>query len=181
MISYGICLLLGLISAVVLTILLYVMVLPESKANTVTGFLKFVRDFFLFKKLYIEAVLRFLYTFSTLFSICFGVFLLVGKKQSFSLFSTSESSTFGLGLFFIVVCPILLRISYELLMLMVILVTNVIAINGKLNGKSGKEVQFADENSLTEKFSSVATDAAKNVMNEVQNMGIDNDKKDENK
>ncbi len=172
MIPQSICVILGIIAAIVCTILLYVLVLPKSKENQLTGFMKFLHDFFLFKKLYIEAVIRFFYTFSTMISICVGFFLLFGKQTS--LFGMSSHSTFGAGLAMIIGGPIILRITYEFMMLVIILVTNVIAINNKIGGSTGKNINFADDSNFTEKFSSVASDAAKNVMDEVQKMGTDN-------
>lgn len=152
---------LGILAAIILTILLYVAVLPESKNGKLGKFGQFLHDFFTFKKLYIEAVLRFLYVLSTMLCIAIGFFSMFGA----SFFS-------GLGL--MILGPIVVRIAYELIMLVIILVSNVIAINRKLGGEGIRPINLADDSSFKEKFSNVVSGVVQTVTNEVQNQKNDN-------
>lgn len=124
---------LGVVCAIVLTVLLYVYVIPESKNGKLGKFLQFLHDFFRFRKLYIEAILRFLYVLTTMLCICTGFFMLFGR-------------TFFAGLALMILGPVVVRLAYELVMLVIILVTNVIAINRKIGREGGKTAEFVDEN-----------------------------------
>lgn len=115
---------LGLVVALVLTILLYVLVFPEKRKNTLNSFFTFVRNFFGIKYLIIEKILKFFYVLNTMTTICVGFFLLFGR-------------TFFLGLLMIILGPIIHRLSYESIMLIILLVKNTIEINNKLEDKNG--------------------------------------------
>ena len=112
------------------TILLYVLVFPKSKEGTLPKFFKFVKDFFGLKYLVIEKIAKFLYVLETLVVILTGIFLLFGN-------------TFLSGLLLIILGPIVVRLIYELFMLIVLLVKNVMEINNKMKGDaSGATSQF---------------------------------------
>ena len=113
----------GLIAALACTILLYVLVFPKSKEGKLNGFFTFVRNFFGLKYLVIEKIATFIYVLETLACIFCGFFLLFGR-------------TFLAGLLLMILGPIVMRLFYELFMLVILLVKNVMEINAKLKGDS---------------------------------------------
>ena len=115
----NIAIIIGLIVAVVLTVLMYMFVIPERNRGNLPGFLQFIHDIVNFKTMILESVLKILYVFCSLGAIFVGFFLLFGK-------------TFWIGLIVLIGGPLVLRVIYELIMLFVILVQNTISINRKL-------------------------------------------------
>ncbi len=114
--------------ALVAAILIWVMVLPESKRPKLNKFFVWVADIFNFKSLLIEKILKFTYLLGTLFAIVFGFCM---------LFVVSYGEWMGLyGMLIMLLGPIALRLAYEALMLGVLLVKNVIEINTKLVKKA---------------------------------------------
>ena len=113
----------GLLAALVCTILLYVLVFPKSKEGKLNGFFTFVRNFFGLKYLLIEKIATFIYVLETLVCLFCGFFLLFGR-------------TFLAGLLLMVLGPIVMRLFYELFMLTILLVKNVMEINAKIKGDS---------------------------------------------
>lgn len=158
-----ICLILGTIAALVLTILVYVLIMPASKNGSLNKFTQFLHNFFNFKKLYLETVIKFVYVLSSIFCVTFGFFLLFGRIGT----RYYIESTFLPGLFTIILGPILLRFFYETLMLSIILVKNVIELNNKINSKSDNA--FANGNDFSEKFSKTASTFAHNVQQQFNN------------
>lgn len=163
--AINVCLILGVIVAVVLTVLVYVLILPKSKEGKLGKFPQFLRDLFKFKKLFIEEILRFIYIFQTFLCIGIGFFMMFGQVGGLSLSSSTTKSiangiasgiasgnaaeitksinkaasslvqpksTFVIGLLILILGPILLRIAYELTMMLILLVSNVKEINAKL-------------------------------------------------
>ena len=132
---------LALLATIVVMIVLYRKVLPRSKDGTFNGkFGQFLHDYFHFKKLYVEEVLKFIFTLATVACVCFGVFVMLGYEEhySYSYYSGStmrKESTFLYGLLITVAGPIALRLVYELAMMGIMLVKNVIDINNKLPNK----------------------------------------------
>lgn len=77
----------------------------------------------------VEKLLQALYIFSTALIILNGFFLLFQSVYGHWLG--------GYGILLMVVGPIVLRLIYELLMMVVLLVKNVIGINNKLKNQNG--------------------------------------------
>lgn len=112
-----------LILSIVVTVLLYVMVFPKRNEAMLNEFLLAVKNIFTFKCLIIKPILQFLYIFFTFFFFLFGFFF--------------QFQVFWLGLVIMLLGTIGLRIVYELVMLFVLLVKNVIQINAKIKGEPG--------------------------------------------
>ena len=113
---------LGIIFALAGTIVAYVLVMPKSKdGNLGNKFLQFLHDFFHFKQLYVEYVLKFIYMLGTLFCIVTGFFW---------LFSYAALT----GLMLMILGPVVLRLTYEFTMMFILLVQNTMDINKKLKG-----------------------------------------------
>jgi len=143
--SPDVALVIGLIATVVAVVLLYVLVLPKKMdGNLNNKFLQFLHDFFHFKKLYIESVLKFIFTVLTVFCIAYGFFFMFSQETYWGY----SQSFFVPGLCLLVFGPILLRISYELMMMTILLVQNVIDINRKMGGSSKKDVNNVPVNNV---------------------------------
>lgn len=119
--------LLGVVLALVCTILLYVLVFPKKHDGKLPPFFRAVRDFFDVKYLLIEKIAKFIYVFLTLASVLTGFFLLFGE-------------TFLAGLLLMILGPVIHRLLYELFMLMILLVKNVMEINNHLKGVSSESI-----------------------------------------
>lgn len=124
------------------TIAAYIFIIPESKREKLNGFGKWLHDFFNLKGLWIESILRVLYVFLTIYFVISG-------------FITLFSSFLG-GLAMMIIVPIFLRLSFEMLFLTILLVKNVIEINNHLKGVKADPFG-GNANSFVEKLSAKAT------------------------
>lgn len=118
----------GIIStlvSIVCSVLVWIFVLPEKKRPTLNAFFTFVSDVFNFRSLLIEKILKFTYLFSTLFAILFGFLAFI--------VNIGEARTAVIGLLVMLLGPIVLRLIYELSIMAVLLVKNVIEINNKMS------------------------------------------------
>ena len=123
--------LIGGVLALIATILVFAFVMPRSKNGKLgSRFLQFLHDLFHFKKLYLEPILKFIYTFAT-FAAIFGGFvgLILGISSAVE-YGVWTPVLVSLGI--MVLGPIALRIAYEFMIMGVLLVLNVIEINRKL-------------------------------------------------
>lgn len=121
---------LSLILAIVATVLAFVFFVPEKRREKLNAFGKFIHDTCNFKYLIVEKLLQALYIFATAFVILNGFFM---------LFQTTYGHWLGgYGLLTMIIGPIVIRLVYELLMMMVLLVKNVIAINNKLKNQNNE-------------------------------------------
>ena len=128
--SIGIAVVLGLIATIACTVLLYVFVLSKDKGSKQTNkFLLGLRNYFQFKRLYIEDILKFLFTVLSVACVCFGFFLLFSGYDGWY----GYQSYFGTGLVLMLLGPIVLRLFYELMMMTILMVRNIIDINNKMD------------------------------------------------
>lgn len=126
-------LILGIIAAIALTVFMYIKVMPrKNDGNLPNKFWQFLHDFFHFKKLYLEEVLKGIYVLANAFCICFGVFLLITVESYHGYYYSRTTWYGGYGLLLIVFGPIVLRLTYEGIMMFILLVKNTIEINNKL-------------------------------------------------
>lgn len=116
-------LVISLLAAIVLTILFA----PKKKRDSLSGFGAWLSDLINFRSLFVEYILKFLYVFATCFCIVFGLF-----AMGYSLAEGLQPGSFLSAFLFTVLAPIAVRLTFELLMMAVLLVTNVIEINKKL-------------------------------------------------
>lgn len=122
-IAIAICLIIGIVGALVL----FFTFLSARNDGKYTGFVGWLYEFLNFRKLLLEAVLRIIY-------IAFAIFLtLVGFLYIFIGFNDFGQNFLG-GLGIIVIGNVLLRISYEFIMLTVSICKNVSDINRKMGG-----------------------------------------------
>jgi len=144
---------LSVIATIVAVILLYIKVLPENKRASLPPIGKFAADFFSFKELYLEKVMRFFYILGTVSCIVTGALMLYGFEHSeyTSYYGYTRSNTTwygGYGIALAIVGPIVLRLAYEGVMMFILLVKNTIEINNKM--KSDKAEAPAQENAPLE-------------------------------
>lgn len=119
--SSAIWIIVSLVLAIVGGIVLYFTFLKKDNEGKYTGFLGWMYDFLTFKKLTIENVLKILYLICAIFV----------TLSSFAIISTS----FIAFLLYLVVGNLVVRISYELILVRLIICRNTTEINKKLDKK----------------------------------------------
>ena len=118
----------ALVLAIVATILAFIFIVPAKRRDKMGKFGKFLHDTCNFKYLIVEKILQALYIFFTALVIFIGFFM---------LFCSDWSGWMGgKGILIMILGPIAVRLSYELIMLAVLVVKNVIAINNKLRNQN---------------------------------------------
>lgn len=129
---------LAAILAVAATVLAFIFIVPEGKAEKLGKFWKIIHKTITFKYLVLEKVLQALYILSTAFVILMGFFMLFYVQPGYSGLYFHRPSVWygGYGLLFIILGPIAVRIVYEASMMLLLLVKNVIQINGKVKAPS---------------------------------------------
>lgn len=119
--SSAIWIIVSLVLAIVGGMVLYFTFLKKDNEGKYTGFLGWMYDFLTFKKLTIENVLKILYLICAIFV----------TLSSFATISTS----FIAFLLYLVVGNLVVRISYELILVRLIICRNTTEINKKLDKK----------------------------------------------
>ena len=139
--TYPIMMVIAAIAAVITTVLTMIFIVPEKHLSKIGKLGKFLHDAVNFKFLIVEKLLQVLYILSTCLCIFGGLFSLLGfqihfEYQYFHWFG-------GQGLLTLLVGPIAVRLVYELLMMALLLVKNVIQINSKLKGEADNSSVFS--------------------------------------
>ncbi len=130
----------AVVFALAATVVAFVLVVPDSRRATLGKFGKFLHDTVNFKYLIVEKILQALYIFATAYVLLQGFFLLFSVQESFW---GDTKWLGGYGFLLMIFGPIAVRLVYELLMMAVLLVKNVIQINNKLKGDdAGAEVDL---------------------------------------
>lgn len=83
----------------------------------------------------VEKILQALYIFNTAAVIIFGVLMLF--RTEYNYWTGDRIWMGGYGLLIIILGPIAIRLSYELMMMAILLLKNVISINHKLADQTG--------------------------------------------
>lgn len=120
------------ILAIIATVAAFILVVPESKREKLGRFGKFLHDAVNFKFLIVEKILQALYIFVTAYLILCGFFMLFMAPETW----TGRHWLGGYGILLMVLGPIAVRLCYELLMMAVLLLKNVISINRKLKTRT---------------------------------------------
>lgn len=115
--------------ALIATFVIFILVVPEKRKDKLSAFGRFLHNTFNFKYLVVEKILQALYIFTTCSVILTGFFML------FKSFYGHWMG--GIGILVMILGPIAVRLVYELLMMAVLLVKNVISINNKLRNQNG--------------------------------------------
>lgn len=117
------------ILAIIATVAAFILVVPESKREKLGRFGKFLHDAVNFKFLIVEKILQALYIFVTAYLILCGFFMLFMAPETW----TGRHWLGGYGILLMVLGP---SLCYELLMMAVLLLKNVISINRKLKNQN---------------------------------------------
>lgn len=135
----------GIVLAVAATIFICVRVLPRKYDGRLDSkFLQFLHDFFNFKTFYIEALTKFIFVLLTCLCIFVGFLLMFGQFEYYGYFGmTFTQSTFLYGLGIMLLGPLVLRVTYEFVMMAILLVQNVIDINRKMKAPAATAAAFA--------------------------------------
>lgn len=135
----------GIVLAVAATVFICVRVLPKKYDGRLNSkFLQFLHDFFNFKTFYIEALTKFIFVLLTCLCIFVGFLLMFGKFEYYGYFGmTFTQSTFLYGLGIMLLGPLVLRVTYEFVMMAILLVQNVIDINRKMKAPAVNAASFA--------------------------------------
>ena len=123
---------LSIILAIAATVLAFIFIVPDKKKEKLNKFGKFIHDTVNFKYLIIEKILQALYIFFTAFVILYGFFMLFIVTDG--IFGGTWMG--GYGILLMICGPIVIRVVYELLMMFILLVKNVIKINNKLKDQN---------------------------------------------
>ena len=110
--------------ALVATVLAFIYVVPEKRREKLGAFGKFLHDTCNFKYLMVEKILQALYIFTTAAVIIFGVLMLF--RTEYNYWTGDRIWMGGYGLLIIILGPIAIRLSYELMMMAILLLKNVI-------------------------------------------------------
>lgn len=135
--SVGVAYVLGVIFAIVATVLACIYVWPQKRVPKMNKFMYALHNIVNFKSLMIEKLIKLLYIFSTCMVIFVGFFMLFSVEKSW----LGETYMGGVGILLIVLGPILVRFSYEFLMMSIVLVEGVSAIRKKLCDDQGSEIK----------------------------------------
>ncbi len=125
----------SIILALAATILAFIFILPDKKRSRLNFLGKFVHDLCNFKFLVIEKILQFVYVTMTAYCILYG-FLSI-----FTFYDTWGGVRWaGQGGFLIMLLgPIVVRIAFELIMMAILAVKNIVQINNKLKNQNGTD------------------------------------------
>ena len=135
--NQGTMLIIAAVLALAATVLAFIFIVPEKKRPQLGAFGKFLHDTCNFKYLMVEKILQALYIFTTAATILFGVLMLF--RTEYNYWTGERVWMGGIGLLIIILGPIVIRLSYELMMMAILLLKNVISINRKLADQTGKD------------------------------------------
>ena len=140
---------LAVVLSIIGTVLAIVFFLPKKNREKFGSAGKVINDFVNFKTLIIDYILKGLYILSTLFCI-FGGFFTIFMVETTTRSVYNSNSVFGqqqvetsmsmnnviTGILTMILGPIIIRIFYELIMLTIVGVKNIIEINQKMPNRN---------------------------------------------
>ena len=126
----------GFLFAIAAAVLAFIFIVPDKKRAKLNKFGKFLHDLCNFKFLIIEKILQFCYILATAYTLICGFFMLFWV-ESYSGYYYSSTEWYGYyGLLMTIAGPISVRIAYEIFMLALIAVKNIIQINNKIKNQN---------------------------------------------
>ena len=133
---------LSALATIAVTVLAYIFIIPEKKRATLNKLGKFVHDLLNFKFLIVEKLVQFFYVLATAGVICYGFFMLFYFPRSYRYdyfygeYVAGRQWSGWVGLIIMILGPIAIRLVYELIMMGILVVKNVIQINNKLKNQN---------------------------------------------
>ena len=141
--TLGLAAFIGIVATIFFTVLAYKHIIPEKKRAGLNKLGQFLHDVFNFKFLIIEKVLQFFYVLATIACVCLGLSMIFGFT-AYEWRDKIYSDWYGIyGILAAIVGPIAIRLSYELIMMGLLLVKNVMQINKKLKSQVDEEEYHA--------------------------------------
>ena len=124
----------GIVLAAAATVFICIRVLPRKYDGRLGNkFLQLLHDYFNFKTFYVEVLTKFIFVLLTCACVFVGFLLMFGEFEYYGYFGMRfTQSTFLYGLGLMLLGPLVLRVTYEFVMMAILLVQNVISINRKL-------------------------------------------------
>ncbi len=122
----------GVVLAIVATILIAIFIMPEKRTKTMNKFMYFLHGVVNFRTLLIDKILKICYILSTCIVVLVGFFMLFSVQETRGFYSIGKTWMGGYGLLLMILAPIVVRIFYEFAMMFILLVNNVSSINSKL-------------------------------------------------
>ena len=125
---------LPIMGAIAATVLAFIFIVPDKKRPQLNRIGQLLHDVVNFKFLIVEKILQALYILSTAYTILTGFFMLFYIEPGYEgvYYSRAPQWYGGYGLLIMIFGPIAVRLAFELLMMVVLLIKNVIQINNKL-------------------------------------------------
>ena len=131
------------IFALALTIVVFVLVVPNAKRKGMTNpFLIFLHDLFNFNQLWLEKIFKFLYVLSTISCVAIGIPMIFWFEKRYyysSFYRDYDNFTYEwrgyIGILLVILGPIVVRIAFEAIMMFILLVKNTMEINKKMDSK----------------------------------------------
>ncbi len=123
--------------AVSATVLAFIFIVPEKKRASLNKFLKLLHDTLNFKYLIVEKILQAMYIFATAYVFLLGFLMLFYVEPGYGYYSAPVWHG-GTGILIMLLGPIVIRLAYEFMMMVILLVKNVIQINRKLKSENGE-------------------------------------------
>ena len=131
----------GVIVAVGLIVLLYVKVLPRKLDGKLNNkYLKWLYNYFHFKRFYIVEILRFLFVLTSVLFFCIGFFTMFSVSEGW----TGIQSNFAEGAWLMIGGPIIMRLLFEVQMMAITAVRNLNEINSKMDKLVPKDEKIED-------------------------------------
>jgi hypothetical protein len=129
---------LAFVLALTATILTFVFIVPEKKRERLNKFWKFIHDTVNFKYLIVEKILQAMYIFATAYVILQGFFMLFSFTPGYGsgIYRVDPQWQGGYGLLTMILGPIGVRLMYEFIMMLILLIKNVIQINNKIKANN---------------------------------------------
>lgn len=124
----------ALLLAIAATVCTFIFLVPDKKRAKLNKFWKFIHDTVNFKFLIVEKVLQAMYILVTAYVFIQGFLMLFYYVPGYSYYGYRVAGRWygGQGILIMLLGPIAVRIAYELVMMAILLVKNVIQINNKL-------------------------------------------------
>lgn len=124
------------IVALILTVAIFIFLLPKWRDGTFGNkFLQFLHDYFNFKQIFIEYILKFLFVFLT-FMIIFGGIYVIFAPAFDDYEWTKMSDSIIPGLAIMILGPVVIRLLYEACMVTILMLKNVVELNNKTKDES---------------------------------------------
>ena len=157
----------GVIVAVGLIVLLYVKVLPRKLDGKLNNkYLKWLYNYFHFKRFYIEEILRFLFVLTSVLFFCIGFFTMFSVSEGW----TGIQSNFAEGAWLMIGGPIIMRLLFEVQMMAITAVRNLNEINSKMDKLVPKDEKIEDLEKVKQITPVVTNSGAENKAEKVREL-----------